>query len=279
MNVMKRETLRWTIAAFTSFISILLMTLLIGNVMTSLTLMNRSTIDTAIQTSDFVSNSYEELRVRSGHILAEYGATSDLIDPIFTKEQFASDLQTSIDASYQNIDADITFSKQKNDLHIALEGFIQSERLTYTVEIDAGIEELIKRIEQTYRSSATIPYFGLFQTLRQKYTSYSPYLYLGLFVLLFGSLVFLYGILKLKSFLKTSVLLFASCGWIYILIPGFLLYNGFYDRISIRPMSIQRLVASLAKNILFGFLGVGLSLILISTLIYMYLNRRKPRLR
>jgi len=275
VNVMKRETLRWTIAVFVSFISILLMTLLIGNVVTSMILLNRSTIDTAVNDSDFISNSYEEFYVRSGHILVEYGAPSDLIDPIFTMQQFSSDVHKSIDASYQKIEPDISFSTQKSDLHIALKGFIQSEGLTYTDEVDVGIEELIQRIEQTYRSSASIPYFNLYQTVLQKYVFYAPYLYLGLFVLFFGSLVFLYKLLKRRSFLKTSVLLFASCAWIYILVPGFLLINGFYDRIAIRPMSIQRLIAIFARNTLLVFLGSGILLFLISMFIYFTLERKR----
>jgi len=275
---MKRATLRWAIAAFTSFVSVLLMTLLIGNVVTSLILLNRFTIDAAVNDSDFMSNSFEEFQVRSGHIFVEYGAPSELIDPIFTKQQFSSDIHKSINASYQNIEPDISFVTQRNDLHIALKGFIQSEGLTYTDEVDAGIDELIQRIEQAYHSSATIPYFHLYQTLRQKYLHYAPYLYLGLFVLLFGSLFFLYKLLNRRSFLKTSVLLFASCGWTYILVPGFLLINGFYDRFAIRPMSIQRLIAIFARNTLLGFLGSGFLLILISMLIDYTLNRKRRHL-
>lgn len=272
---MNRTTLRWAIAAFTSFVSVLLMTLLIGNVVTSMILLNRFTIDAAVNDSDFISNSYEEFQVRSGHISMEYGAPSELIDPILTKQQFSSDVRKSIDASYRNSEPDISFAMQRNDLHVALKGFIQSEGLTYTDEVNAGIDELIQRIEQAYRSSATIPYFHLYQGLRQKYVDYAPYLYLGLFVLLFGSLVFLYKLLKRRSFLKTSVLLFASCGWTYILVPGFLLINGFYDRLAIRPMSIQRLIAIFARNTLLGFLGSGILLILISMLIDYILNRKR----
>ena len=72
----------------------------------------------------------------------------------------------------------------------------------------------------------------------------------------------------------TTVLL--SAGWIYFLIPGYLYVEGFYDRIQIRPYSIQRLAALLLENGLVKLIGVGFVLVLVgSILMYLSLSKKE----
>lgn len=271
-----QEKARSIIASFTVLMLILCSVVWIGLLTINPFFFSQDAMTEAMEKSSFTKNVYDEWLAKSEDIATQYGVDEEIIEGIVSLEKMESDIQLTLHETSLDGDPYIDTLNLSQELRSRLVAFMEEQELTLTSEVQAGIDELVTIITDDYIRSATIPYYDLYLSARNRIEIPSRNLSIILFMLIVSLAYFLYSLLAQKQWNRSLTTVLLSTGWIYFLIPGYLYVEGFYDRIQIRPYSIQRLAAVLLENGLVKLIGVGFVLVLVgSILMYLTLSKKE----
>ncbi len=271
-----QEKARSIIASFTVLMLTLCIVVWIGLITINPFFFSQDAMTEAMVKSSFSNNDYDEWVAKSKDVATQYGVDEEVVEGIVSKEKMESDIQLTLHKTSLDGDPFIDTLELSRELRSRLVAFMESQELTMTSEVQAGIDELVTLITDDYIRSATIPYYDLYLSARNRIEIPSRNLSIILFLLIVSLAYFLYRLLAQKRWNRSLTTALLSTGWIYFLIPGYLYVEGFYDRIQIRPYSIQRLAAVLLENGLVKLIGVGFVLVLVgSILMYLALSKKE----
>lgn len=271
-----QEKARSIIASFTVLMLTLCTVVWIGLITINPFFFSQDAMTEAMVKSSFTNNVYDEWVAKSKDIATQYGVDEEIIEGIVSLEKMESDIQLTLHETSLDGDPYIDTLNLSQELRSRLVAFMEEQELTLTSEVQAGIDELVTLITDDYIRSATIPYYDLYLSARNRIDTPSRNLSIILFLLIVSLAYFLYRLLAQKQWNRSVTTVLLSTGWIYFLIPGYLYVEGFYDRIQIRPYSIQRLAAVLLENGLVKLIGVGFVLVLVgSILMYLALSKKE----
>lgn len=269
-----QEKARSVIASFTVLMLTLVTVLLIGLLTIAPFFLSQDALTEAMGKSTFGSSVYDEWLVKSKDIATQYGVDEEVVEDLVSKAKMEEDIRLTLHESSLDGDPFIDTLSLSQELRERLIAFMESQELTLTSEVQTGIDELVGLITDDYIRSATIPYYDLFLSARNRIAIPSRNLSIILLLLIVSLAYFLARLLPHRQWYRSMTTVVLSAGWIYFLIPGFLYVEGFYDRIQIRPYSIQRLSAVLLENGLVKLIGVGLVSVLVGSIL-MYLASSK----
>ena len=271
-----QEKARSIIASFTVLMLTLCTVVWIGLITINPFFFSQDAMTEAMVKSSFTNNVYDEWVAKSKDIATQYGVDEEIIEGIVSLEKMESDIQLTLHETSLDGDPYIDTLNLSQELRSRLVAFMEEQELTLTSEVQAGIDELVTLITDDYIRSATIPYYDLYLSARDRIGIPSRNLSIILFLLIVSLAYFLDRLLPRRQWYRSMTTVLLSAGWIYFLIPGYLYVEGFYDRIQIRPYSIQRLAALLLENGLVKLIGVGFVLVLVgSILMYLSLSKKE----
>ncbi|HAM63918.1 MAG: hypothetical protein A2Y20_03630 [Firmicutes bacterium GWF2_51_9] len=271
-----QEKARSVIASFTVLMLTLCTVTMIGLLAIIPFFLSQDALTEAMEKSTFSSNVYDEWLAKSKDIATQYGVDEEVVEGIVPQTKMEADIRLTLQETSLDEDPFIDTLALSQELRRRLVVFMESQELTLTSEVQAGIDELVDLITDDYIRSATIPYYDLFLSARSRIDIPSRNLSIILFLLIVSLAYFLNRLLPRRRWYRSLTTVSLSAGWIYFLIPGYLYVEGFYDRIQIRPYSIQRLAALLFENGLVKLIGVGFVLVLVgSILMYLVLSKKE----
>lgn len=271
-----QEKTRNLIASFTVLMLILCSVVWIGLLTINPFFLSQDALTEAMEKSTFSFNVYDEWLTKSKDIATQYGVDEKVVEGVVPQTKMEADIRLTLQETSLDEDPFIDTLSLSQLLRSRLVAFMESQELTLTSEIQTGIDELVDLITDDYIRSATIPYYDLFLSARNRTEIPSRNLSIILLLLIVSLAYFLDRLLPRSQWYRSMTTVVLSTGWIYFLIPGYLYLEGFYDRIQIRPYSIQRLAALLLENGLVKLIGVGFVLVLVgSILMYLTLSKKE----
>ena len=271
-----QEKARSVIASFTVLMLTICTVTMIGLLVITPFFLSQNALTEAMEKSTFSSNVYDEWLVKSKDIATQYGVDEEVVNSLISQTKMEEDIGLTLQETNLDGDPFIDTLSLSQELRSRLVAFMESQGLTLTSEVQAGIDELVDLVTDDYIRSATIPYYDLYLSARDRIGIPARNLSIILFLLIVSLAYFLARLLPRRQWYRSMTTVVLSTGWIYFLIPGFLYVEGFYDRIQIRPYSIQRLAALLLENGLVKLIGVGFVLVLVgSILMYLSLSKKE----
>jgi len=271
-----QEKARSVIASFTVLMLTICTVTMIGLLTITPFFLSQNALTEAMEKSTFSSNVYDEWLAKSKDIATQYGVDEEVVNGLISQTKMEEDIHLTLQETNLDGDPFIDTLSLSQELRSRLVAFMESQGLTLTSEVQTGIDELVDLVTDDYIRSATIPYYDLYLSARDRIGIPSRNLSIILFLLIVSLAYFLDRLLPRRQWYRSMTTVVLSTGWIYFLIHGYLYVEGFYDRIQIRPYSIQRLAALLLENGLVKLIGVGFVLVLVgSILMYLSLSKKE----
>jgi hypothetical protein len=267
---MKREKYRSVIAAFTTFFITLCLTAMIAILVGAQSLISETSIREAIIDAEYENNAWVTFNEKLIALGSQYGVGSVYFDAMITQRNMASDIQKTLDDTFDHRFPLIDTSGLSVSLDNRLMDFVDDEGLTWTNEIQAGILELSGQVRYEYISAVTIPYLEDYVKLTDRFRWPLTSLSIFLSIILVASIYFLYRLLPRLGFNRRIIQICIACAWTCIIIPTYLWFDGFYDRIRVQPYAFNRVLASFMRIGLERLIWTGILMMFVALALYFF---------
>lgn len=112
---------------------------------------NNRIILSKVNESNYYNEVYEELQERAQDILQEAGLPLNILSEVITLKQVYIGGKYYIEDALSGKEPGIRSNKVKNQLEQNINKYLTEEGILRTKELDAGIEEVINKVEQEYK--------------------------------------------------------------------------------------------------------------------------------
>jgi len=165
----------------------------------------------------------------------------------------------------------------ENKISTNMTAFMVAQDITLTTEVQTGIDEFTKMTLDNYAKSVNIPYFSYYVDVKNKADGLILAGSLGL-ALIGGFLISLIlGMYKRKlKALRYIIYSTITTGLLCIIVPVYLLWTKFYERVQITPNYVSQLISSLIFRGLWVFVWLGFGWLILSAIL-LYLKQKWMR--
>jgi hypothetical protein len=264
-------------AYFLMFVMSLTLTLTIAVIISAMTVFSPSSFSTSLFEIRYDERAAELAKQEAIEIGLLYGVESSVLERL----DFLSYAQPVVFSEFpkninENLDrVSVLFGE---DVKKALIEYAQSLGLSMTQEVAFGINEMTQQVVEAFQQAVAIPlhqsYFNLMSTFKRIVL---PIILISLIVLLVQQQI-LYRLNRRDHMLHLAYM-FASSGWMLIIIPAGLLFSGFYRRIMITPDYFLDLISHMFETSLWSLVIAGGLLLSLSVASFVFgLRKSQPRL-
>jgi hypothetical protein len=259
------------------FVMSLTLTLMIAVIISALTVFSPTSFSKSIFEVKYDERAAELAQQEAIEIGLLYGVESSVLEGL----DFLSYAQPVVFSEFpkntnENLNrATLLFSE---DVNMALEDYAQSLGLSMTQDVEFGIKEMTQEVVEAFKQAIAIPlhqsYFNLIVTFEKIIV---PIMLISLIILLVQKQI-LYR-LNRRDYLSYLAYVFASSGWMLIIVPAGLILSGFYRRIMIYPDYFRDLISHMLETSLWSLVIAGGMLLLLSIISFVFgLHKSQPRL-
>lgn len=257
------------------FVTALTLTLTVLLVASSLSVFNKDRFTQSLTDVQAVTRIAEVFTSEVTEIGWLYGVEAEVFDALDIEGFVEPIVYTEYPAAVSD-NINLSAIRLTERLEVILDDFLLSQGLTLTNEVQEGIDELIREVEQSFRKFAVFPlhqnYFNLIQSFDKAFLS----------VLLFGCLILtvqLWVLYRLdhRKFRRNMAYVFLSGGWMLTLIPGGMLLSRFYRQILIYPDYFRDFLIRQIEVTLWTVLIGGLVLIACSLITFTFYVRKSSQ--
>jgi len=265
-------SLRCLFAYLLIFVMSLLLTLTCLLVVASLTVFDGSRLTQSLIEVKASERSAVLIKQEVIEIGLLYGVESDVFEGLDI-EKYTRPITTTVYPELISDNMDKYAELFEIDVFHSLKAYILTQGLTWTQEVEEGTAEMTKEVVSVFRKVAVLPlhqnYFNLIQTFDRLF--YPVLLILLLFLIVQQQI--LYRLDHRRHYRNLSFLLL-TCGWMLLLIPGYLLITEFYKKIMIYPDYFRDFLGCQIEITLSMTVWAGLGMIALA-LIAFALDHRK----
>ena len=257
------------------FVTALTLTLTVLLVASSLSVFNKDRFTQSLTDVQAVTRIAEVFTSEVTEIGWLYGVEAEVFDALDIEGFVEPIVYTEYPAAVSD-NINLSAIRLTERLEVILDDFLLSQGLTLTNEVQEGIDELIREVEQSFRKFAVFPlhqnYFNLIQSFDKAFLS----------VLLIGCLILteqLWVLYRLdhRKFRRNMAYVFLSGGWMLTLIPGGMLLSRFYRQILIYPDYFRDFLIRQIEVTLWTVLIGGLVLIACSLITFTFYVRKSSQ--
>lgn len=259
------------------FVMSLTLTLTVAFIISAMTVFRPSSFSTSLFEVRYDERAAELAKQEAIEIGLLYGVESSVLERLdflsYAQPVVFSEFPKNINENL--IRATLLFSE---DVNRALIEYAQTLGLSMTVEVEFGINEMTQQVVEAFQQAVAIPlhqsYFNLITAFEKIVV---PIILISLIVLLVQQQI-LYRINRRDHMLHLAYV-FASSGWMLIIVPAGLLYSGFYRRIMIYPDYFRDLISHMLETSLWSLVIAGGLLLSLSVASFVFgLRKSQPRL-
>lgn len=259
------------------FVMSLTLTLTIASIVSAVTFFNPTSFSNSIAFVNYDERSSELAKQEAIEIGLLYGVEQKVMENLEI-DQYAMQVAFIPYPDSISEKVAIELSLLENDVRIALQDYALTQGLSLTQEVQFGIDEMTDEVVDAIKSAITIPLHQSFFNLIASFQKvFYPVIIILMIVLLIQQQI-LYRLDRRNHSRNIAYTLLTS-GWMMILVPGLLLFGGFYRRIMLYPDYFRDLLIRHFEVTLWGALFAGGILMVTGSIWFvLYLRKTKPML-
>lgn len=234
---------------------------------------NESVIYDSLNSSDYYPKALEYYSNSTKTLTVLYGVDDSVLQDTTNSVKFKIDVDNCIHTSFYGKKCIIDTESMESKISANMTAFMVAEDITLTTEVQTGIDEFTKMTLDNYAKSVNIPYFSFYVGVKNKADRLILAGTLGL-VLIGGFLISLIlGMYKRKlKALRYIIYSTITTGLLCIIVPVYLLWSRFYERVQITPDYVSQLISSLIFRGLWLFVWLGFGWLILSAIL-LYLKQ------
>lgn len=216
-------------------------------------------VDRALKRSDYVNEVHQELLVSVGQILSAYGLDTQALDTVFTLEVVGLNIDRNLNG-LESIDLNV-------EVIAALHDEIERLDVTFTQEVEEGMQELSDKVMGNFSQRTRFPLQGTIAGLMERLI---PLLWGLGFVLLVLMILFIGQVRKLARREQNTVILSILGSWL-VLLGLWVMFD--LKSLVFEPISLKNLILAM-HGLVFrdGLVFAGI-LIIINGLRWLIINK------
>ncbi len=229
---------------------------------------NESVIYNSLDSSDYYTTALNYYSNSTKTLTVLYGVDDTVLKDTVNSVKFRIDVDNCIHTSFYGKVCSIDTENMQSKITANMTAFMVAEDITLTTEVQTGIDEFTKMTLDNYAKSVNIPYFSYYVKVKNKADGLilAAVLILTLISGFLISLIFGMYKRKLKA-LRYIIYGTISTGLICIILPVYLVWTKFYERVQITPNYVSQLISSLLHRGLWVFIWLGIGWLILSILL------------
>jgi hypothetical protein len=231
-----------------------------------------------VNESNYYNEVHQELNERAEKIITEAGLPSTVLTDVISLERVYIGGKYFIEDTLTGKDTVINTEKVREQLEQNINQYLTEEEVTKTEELEAGIYEIILRVEQEYKRGIQFQFIIYLAEYKLLFFDLMK-IAVPVIVILSAFLCFL--LVRMQQYMHKGVRYIAyatiSSTSIVLITAAFLLFSGVYHKIEQVPDYYDRFLTSFLKwdiqvFLYLGGLGVLISILLITLVSYLKNN-------
>lgn len=229
---------------------------------------SRSSFYKNMSANNYYDNVQSDIQEEVEAITIPIGLPITVLDNVFTSYGISKDVNGYIDASFQGQTYTANVEKITIPLEENVRVYLEEAKIVPTQEQEANLSEYINSVVQIYTDTAQMPLLSYFVKARNLY---NKVFMIGMIATILIGAICIYLIVKLHEWfhrgLRYVVYAISSTGLMSIIVPAYILKDGFYKRIHLSPEYFYNFFTDYVTNIVKSFLYFGIVWMVVSFII------------
>ena len=272
---MSRKSSRNHLSYLLALLLTIFISIFIVLTVTNVTIMNSSYLISKMESADFYRQSIINLNKQIQQETQSTGFPLEMFENYVDEESADEIMKKYIENAFSTGNTDIDTTTFETKLTEDIDEYLQSANIIINSEEEIAIATLKGNLISYYQTYITIPYLNLIINLINTYNTYYYFIAVILILLILITSFILY---HLHSHYRTRRRYFAyalsSTGLICLILPAFIYFGNFVDRISLSPQYFYDFVTSTISSYLLIYIIIGIVMIVIGN-ITAYLRFKK----
>jgi hypothetical protein len=237
---------------------------------------NNRIILSKVNESNYYNEVYKELQDRAEGILQEAGLPLNVLSDVITLKRVYVGGKYYIEDTLSGKEPVINTDKVRSQLEQNIDQYLTEEDISGTKELDTGIEEVIRKIEQEYKRGI---HFQFIDYIAEYKASFMRLLRIAIPILILLASVIIVLLIKIHRYKHSGIryiayaMIASSC--IVISSSAFLLITKSYEKMKQLPFYYGRFLTNYLKWDIQVFLylgGIGMLLAILLIILVAYLK-------
>ncbi|HBY71570.1 MAG TPA: hypothetical protein DEG06_04935 [Lachnospiraceae bacterium] len=239
---------------------------------------NNRIILSKVNESNYYNEVYKELQDRAEGILQEAGLPLNVLSDVITLKRVYVGGKYYIEDTLSGKEPVINTDKVRSQLEQNIDQYLTEEDISGTKELDTGIEEVIRKIEQEYKRGI---HFQFIDYIAEYKASFMRLLRIAIPILILLASVIIVLLIKIHRYKHSGIryiayaMIASSC--IVISSSAFLLITKSYEKMKQLPFYYGRFLTNYLKwdiqvFLYLGGIGMLLAILLITLVAYLKKN-------
>ena len=239
---------------------------------------NNRIILSKVNESNYYNEVYKELQDRAEGILQEAGLPLNVLSDVIALERVYVGGKYYIEDTLSGKEPVINTDKVRSQLEQNIDQYLTEEEIIRTKELDTGIEEVIRKIEQEYKRGI---HFQFIDYIAEYKASFMRLLRIAIPILILLASVIIVLLIKIHRYKHSGIryiayaMIASSC--IVISSSAFLLITKSYEKMKQLPFYYGRFLTNYLKwdiqvFLYLGGIGMLLAILLITLVAYLKKN-------
>ena len=239
---------------------------------------NNRIILSKVNESNYYNEVYKELQDRAEGILQEAGLPLNVLSDVITLKRVYVGGKYYIEDTLSGKEPVINTDKVRSQLEQNIDQYLTEEDISGTKELDTGIEEVVRKVEQEYKRGI---HFQFIDYIAEYKASFMRLLRIAIPILILLASVIIVLLIKIHRYKHSGIryiayaMIASSC--IVITSSAFLLITKSYEKMKQLPFYYGRFLTNYLKwdiqvFLYLGGIGMLLAILLITLVAYLKKN-------